>query len=191
MIGLVTLIALAGSAQQTSPEKCIYDRAAMLALDQKLFDQDMNGGWRQLVNNGCDVEGANLIKLWRETHAKQDSILFWHEGQLRANAGQTSPAIILFERSRKTSVEDAGLGWNLYVDGTIAFLRNDRKGLELARAQLAILPQPAGFPRTRSDGKPIAWPLNLNVLDGFLTCWGQPYKKAYTCGKPMFTYSRP
>ena len=166
----------------------------MLALDQKSFDQDMTGGWRQLSNDGCDVEAADLIRLWREAHASQDSLLFWHEGQLRANAGQTEAAILLFERSRKTPAEDAGYGWNLYVDGTLAFLRSDRAGLESVREELAKLPRPDGFSSlTAPDGKPVTldWPMNLNVLDGFLRCWCQPYKKAYSCAKPMFTYSKP
>lgn len=193
MIGLFTTVVFVVATQRVSGETCIYDRAAMLALDQKRFDQDMNGGWRKLANNGCDLEGADLIKDWRDTHASQDGILYWHEGQLRANGGQRQLAISLFERSRKTPVEDAGFGWNLYVDGTIAFLRRDRSGLKAARNQLAQLPRPKNFSPKGPDGKPISigWPLNLNVLDGFATCWRQPYKKAYSCAKPMFKYSTP
>lgn len=192
MIGIAALMLMV-LTQQAPGQSCGYDRAAMLALDQAHFDQDMTGGWRQLNNIGCDAEAADLIKLWRETHAERDGILYWHEGQLRANANQTTAAIALFEQARKTRKEDHGFGWNLYVDGTIAFLHHDRKALALARDRLARLPKPAGFAPIGPDGKPltIAWPLNLQVLDGFLACWGRPYKKAYACAKPMFTVSRP
>ena len=171
---------------------CRYDRAAMLALDQRAFDQDMTGGWRAVANRGCDGEAADLIRDWRAAKRSKDELLYWHEGQLRANAGQYPAAIALFEKSRKPTAQDAAWGWNLYVDGSIAFLRGDRPTLKAARTKLASLPMPPGLAQAkRPDGTPatVRWPLNLNVLDGFLSCWGQAYKKAYACAKPMFRYS--
>ncbi|WEJ99810.1 MAG: hypothetical protein P0Y59_23410 [Candidatus Sphingomonas phytovorans] len=187
MIMLGALLALGGLMQQQPAAHCAYDRAAMLALDEKQFDQDIAGGWRLLASSGCDAEGADLIRLWREAHENTAGILYWHEGQLRAKSGQTKAAISLFERSRRTPAEDAGFGWNLYVDGTIAFLRNDRQAAETARNQLASLPRPPSFSPVGPDGKPmmVAWPPNLNVLDGFLSCWGRPYKEAYSCTRPI------
>lgn len=193
MLGLLALTAIVSSTRQSPVATCDYDRSSMLALDQSKFDQDLSGGWRQLANAGCDVEAANLIRDWRTARQSKASILFWHEGQLRANAGQTSRAISLFKKSRKSKEKDAGFGWNLYVDGTIAFLRGNRGQLRTARTRLAALPRPAGFSFNGPDGKPIAvaWPLNLNVLDGFIACWGQTYKKAYACAKPIFRYTPP
>lgn len=171
---------------------CSYDHAAMLALEQRAFDQDMTGGWRGLSNRGCTAEAADLIRDWRTAHPADRpdaaTILFWHEGQLRAELGQTEEAIALFERSRKSEEMDRGWGWNLYVDGSIAFLRGNRPGLERARAALAGLPPPPELANARGpDGKPMAirWPMNLNVLDGFLRCWGQSYHDAYGCAVPM------
>lgn len=114
-------------------------------------------------------------------------ILTWHEGQARAMAGQTQQAIELFDQSRHPPEEDAPFGWNLYVDGSIAFLRGDRQALQSARDRLAILPRPENFSPVGTDGEviEIAWPLNLNVLDAFLRCWGQPYKAAYFCPAPV------
>jgi hypothetical protein len=165
---------------------CHYDRAAMLALDQAAFDQDMTGGWRKLEQDGCEAEAADLIRDWRIAHKAQDTILFWHEGQLRADIGQTAQAIALFRQSYKPAAKDR-IGWNHYVDGTIAFLDRDRAAFDAARARLAALPQPAGFTFNGPDGKPlpIRWPLNMNVFEGFDRCWGQPYKAAYTCATPM------
>ena len=30
-------------------------------------------------------------------------------------------------------------------------------------------------------GTNLKWPLNLDVLDGLIACFGQPYNKAYGC----------
>ncbi len=170
---------------------CHYDRAAMLALEQRAFDQDMTGGWRGLSNRGCTAEAADLLRDWRSAHPSDGpdaGILFWHEGQLRAEMGQTAQAIALFERSRKPVEKDRTWGWNLYVDGSIAFLRGDRAGLERARAALAVLPKPPELANmVGPDGKPttVRWPMNLHVLDGFLRCWGQSYHDAYGCAVPI------
>ncbi len=166
-----------------APADCEYDRAAMLALDQKSFDQDMAGGWRPLAYKSCYLAAADLIRDWRAANGGTGVILQWHEGQMRANAGQTEAAIALFEQSRQPAEQDAAFGWNHYVDGSIAFLRGDRAALEAARAKLAAVPRPADFDPIGPDGKPmkVIWPLNLNVLDGFLRCWGQSYTEAYAC----------
>ncbi len=179
MIGPLALAA----AQAASP--CAHDRAAMLALPLPAFDQDMKGGWRPLVDRGCEQEAADLIRDYRTANKSTSFTLFWHEGQLRADAGRTKAAIALFDRARRPAAEDV-IGWNHYVDGSIAFLRRDRPGLQAARARLAALPKPPGFDPVGPDGKPrpTAWPLNLHVLDGFLRCWGQPYKAAYRCPEP-------
>jgi hypothetical protein len=175
----------------TGNPDCAYDRAAMMALPQQAFDQDLTGGWRGLSMRGCEAEAADLIRDWRDANKPEQNIgiLYWHEGQLRANLGQNDAAIALFERSRKTVEEDRGMGWNLYVEGSIAFLRRDRAAFDRAYAALAVLPKPAGFEPRGPDGKPIAlrWPMNLNVLDGFARCWDKSYKEAYaTCATPSF-----
>ncbi|GAL99920.1 hypothetical protein [Sphingomonas parapaucimobilis] len=167
---------------------CTYDRAAMMALPQQTFDQEP-GGWRSLSMRGCEAEAADLIRNWREKNKPERlaSILYWHEGQLRANLGQRDAAITLFEKSRKTVEDDHGMGWNLYVDGSIAFLRRDRPAFDKWHAALAALPKPEDFDPRGPDGKPIAiaWPMNLNVLDGFARCWDKSYKEAYgMCAMP-------
>lgn len=106
---------------------------------------------------------------------------------MRADLDQRDAAIALFERSRKSVEEDHGMGWNLYVDGSIAFLRRDRISFDKWHAALAALPKPEGFDPRDPDGKPIAisWPMNLHVLDGFARCWDKPYKEAYAkCAAP-------
>ena len=183
------LVFLAMIAAQTPSTACRYDKATMMALDEHAFDQAMTGGWRTLAAAGCDAQAADLIAEWRAGHPanpRTAGLLQWHEGQLRANAGQTARAITLFEAARKPDDEDARFGWNLYVDGSIAFLRRDLAGLDTARAKLAALPLPTGYSPVGADGKPRAfgWPMNLNILDGFVACWNRSYKQAYGCAKP-------
>lgn len=79
------------------------------------------------------------------------------------------------------------MGWNFYVDGTIAFLRHDRAAFDAAKAKLAALPRPANLTFEGPDGKPmpVKWPLNMNVFEGLERCWDKPYKVAYACTTPM------
>jgi hypothetical protein len=161
---------------------CGYDRQALLQLDQRAFDQDMNGGWRALARRDeCIGVAADLIRQYREAQDTNPLMLYWHEGQLRATIGQTEQAIALFEQSRE--VRDAPPAaklyveaWNLYVQATIAFLRQDQPALVRARESLAALPLPEEFSPPTPQ---LQWPLNLNVVDMLVACFGRPYKEAY------------
>jgi hypothetical protein len=171
-----------------SPDPCAYDRERLLAMDQNAFDEDATGGWRALAQRPkCERIAADLVRDYREAHHSSAFILFWHEGQLRADVGQTDQAIALFDKARQ---ENDSSGWNLYVDGTTAFLKHDRTALLIARNKLALLPRPAHLQPILLNGQsvPLPWPPNLNVLDGLLKCFGRPYSKAYAqpCTEPFF-----
>jgi hypothetical protein len=164
---------------------CMFDRAELLALDEHSFDQDMNGGWRAVAQHEeCIEVAADLIREYRETRGLISTILYWHEGQLRAEAGSTDEAIRLFEKSRKA---DDVFGWNLYVDASIAFLKRDKPALLAAREALARLPRPENFNPRDAQGHVvyISWPPNLDFVDGFITCFDRGYKEAYgnNCGR--------
>jgi len=164
ILPLLPFIALlAASSAAEAETDCSFDRAALLALDQQTFDQDMSRGWQAIALRGepCIEVAADLVREYRETHNLDAEILYWHEGQLRATAGQISEAIELFEKARRPS--DSGFGWNPYVDATIAFMKQDKSALLAAREALAKLPQAP----------------NLNVVDMLIACFGQPYKEAY------------
>jgi hypothetical protein len=67
-------------------------------------------------------------------------------------------------------------------------MRHDKAGLLAARARLAAIPRPADWTDSLTvtvDGKPrsvsLAWPPNLNVLDGLIMCFDRPYSIAYFC----------
>ena len=144
MTMFVSAIVMASLLVAAEDRDCSYDRMAMIALSQNEFDQDMSGGWRKLADAGCEREAADLIADWRTTHKSRSTTLYWHEGQMRASIGQYDAAIALFEKARKSESEDAGWGWNHYVDGTIAFLRGDKAALLATRTRLSLMPEPEG-----------------------------------------------
>lgn len=186
----LVLCASTAAAQPTgkavTPEECAYDRAAMLSLGERAFDQDMSGGWRTLAaRETCLDVAADLIRDYREIHGLTSTILYWHEGQLRAAAGDVDRAVQLFAESRING--DDPYGWNPYVDATIAFLRHDFAALVDARDALARIPRPDSFPILDADGKPIdvSWPPNLDVVDHLIACFDQEYLAAYgRCEEP-------
>ena len=161
---------------------CEVDYGAMMALRIDAFDQDMNGGWRPLARRPeCRDEAAELIRVYREFVEPRIRLLYWHEGQIRAGLGQHDAAIALFEKSRRDDEDE--YGWNHYVDATIAFLRGDRISLESARARLAS----SRIPDRGPDWRGFAGPMNLDVVDGFIRCFGRPYEEAYgtpACRQP-------
>ena len=193
----LALSALAAAAQAREPTPdvplpwaCGYDRAGMLALDYERFDQDRAEGWRPLADRpGCELAAAEALAAYRTENAgkiddRQRRSLMWHEGQLRAAAGQTPTAIDLMDLSR---VGEPYIENVLYAEATIAFLRGDRAALLKARATLAALPKPEGFDiavakAKERSGLTVTWPPNLEVVDRLVACFGRPYAEAYGQG---------
>ncbi|WP_246606458.1 hypothetical protein [Novilysobacter antarcticus] len=170
---------------------CSYDKAALLALDEEAFDQDPSGGWRTVAKTpGCELAAADLLNAYRTKHSKVSAVLAWHEGQLRAMAGQYERAIPLLNKDRKPPGQDPA-GWNYYVDATLAFLRHDKPALLNARQQLAAVPyaEGMGLPPLKNGyfeipGQPghpatrMRWPPNIDVVDGLVACFGKSYSEA-------------
>jgi len=194
---LLTCSSLAG-AQEPPAKNCAHDRARLLALDENAFDQDMAGGWRALASTpGCALVAADLLRDYREAHHQDSGLLFWHEAQVRADAGQYPEAIALMKRAYKP-VEADKAGWNPYVDATIAFLRRDRAALKQAKARLAAVQPPVGegippvvngyMEAEFGDGskRKIRWPINIDVVEGLENCFDKPYVDAYkdACRQP-------
>ena len=162
---------------------CPYDEEAFLALGIDSFDQNRDKGWRRLASRSeCRAEAANLIEVYRRYVESRLTSLYWHEGQLRAELGQTELAISALEKARHVNNLD---GWNYYVDATVAFLRQQKPALLKARANLAAVPVPKNYKSIGLDGKlitgrPQGWPYNLDVVDGFINCFGKAYSEAYS-----------
>lgn len=192
MFALLTF--LTALAAQPAATDCVYDHDGMLALDFVGFDQTEGQGWRPLYDSECYIEAAEILRDWQAHNSGELSpdirrerqflrTLAWHEAQMWAFAGRDDMAMPIFDRLDADAAH-SGEAWNLYVDGTIAFLRRDRKGMELAIANLTALPKPPGWDSALgADGEPIsmAWPQNLDVLEGLRRCWDEPYRKAYLC----------
>jgi hypothetical protein len=187
------LLASCGAAppQASSQAACNIDRTRALALDETQFDQDMSGGWRAVASKpGCNLAAADLLRDYRQAHRPDAGLLYWHEGQLRAFAGQSQQAIALMERARKPEGADRA-GWNVYLDATIAFLRRDKAALDNARLKLAAFPAPTGkvlplvidgfmeVDMANGEKRKVRWPPNIDVVDGLVHCFDKPYAEAY------------
>jgi len=184
MVFLAMLLAAAIASPPAGELQC-GDEARLLNQDITTFDQDPRDGWRSVANRpGCRAHAADLLRAYRAMLQMRLDGLVWHEGQLRAELGQTAEAIRLFRRARRPDVVlgQSQVIWNAYVDATIAFLESDRAALLGARARLAATPTPTIMGR-QSDGslrasKPARQP-NLDVVDGLIACFGRPYAEAY------------
>lgn len=169
-------------------EPCLAPDAAMLALPLHDFDQT-DAGWRSLDAKGCEAVVADGIALYRAENASRlatedTGTLDWHEGQLRAAAGQTDSAISIMEAGLDASTDAI----RPYHEATIAFLKRDRVALEAARDRLMALPEPAYFTQAKAryetnypDLPPLTWPLNRDKVEGFIACFDRPYGEAYLC----------
>jgi hypothetical protein len=207
-IVIATLVLATAGAHAQAPQKSAADCGVeplgkYVDLSFRQFDQTMDGGWRVFGNKkGCEAAAADLIAQYHEKLRRDVDGLDWHEGQLRAAAGQTARAIELFKNilaaDKAEPPEHRSDANILYHEATIAFLEGDRKTLEAKRAELAILPMPDGMAeglakfKERYPGQPAPeWPLNLGVVDRLIKCFGKPYAEAYgDCG-PGSTGSKP
>lgn len=185
MIALIALLLATEQAATTAPappptnDQCKYDPKG-LDLGFDAFDQDATAGWRALsLKPGCEEAAANMVRAYRMNAEAYLPLLYWHEAQLRAAAGDYGAAIPLMDKSREPANRDK-FGWNPYVDASIAFLRSDKTALMKARKRLAEIPKPSDLKAGRS------WPPNLAVVDGLIRCFGKTYKVAYgpTCRSP-------
>lgn len=166
---------------------CVADRAALMARDYWAFDQEAEGIRAVMAKPGCGLVAADLYRdyhaalrargapvmitlpngeAWAMSETGEISILYWHEGQLRAFAGDGEGAVSLFEQSLNTP-EASHYGWEEYVRGSVAFLRGDLDTLKAAREAM--------------EGKvsPGMDDINLGVLDGLIACFGRSYSDAY------------
>jgi len=148
-----------------------------------------------LADAQCYIEAAELLRDWQAQHRADFDLtkprdrtilefLPWHEAQMWAFGGRNGVALPIFESTHKKGESSNEVAWNHYVDGTLAFLRRNRPGLETALAELAAVPKPPGWDNAvGADGQPISvrWPQNLDVLQALLRCWEQPYAVAYVC----------
>lgn len=170
---------------------CAYNAAEVLTLTPQQFDQDLASGWRTLANKKCYLEAAKLIRSYRTARLSSLSesqlhLSYWHEGQMRAFAGDPASAVPLLLSGVSPDNSD---DFADYALGTVAFLERDLAALKTARNRLASLPAPPDW-QSRSKvtltvngvkmSGQMQWPPNLNALDGLIACFDRPYATAYT-----------
>jgi hypothetical protein len=112
-----------------------HDVRKYLLLEPYEFDQGEHG-WRELDNEKKFLEAAEIIEKYikenkekvqkyAEENPRLGYVLVFHAGQLYATAGpQYYDKAIEFLNN---SFDPDESGWNLYVEGTVAFLQ-DQKG---------------------------------------------------------------
>lgn len=190
LVAAMALLLCGGACAQVSAvpaaqTSCVADPSS-LALSYEDFDQE-DAGWRGLSQAGCDLQAADLISTYRTARAAAlpaDSVkmLNWHEGQLRAAAGDYPSAISLFEAVLAVEAEPSD---RLYTQATLAFLRRDRLALLAAQDALTALPEPPAFARaadrfvaTYNLPRPV-WPPNVDIVRALVTCFDKTYEEAY------------
>jgi hypothetical protein len=169
-------------------EECVENHDALMTLSQNAFDQDIHGGWRTIADkDGCLGVAADLIQEFRETHEPTNRIfvLFWHEGQLRAELGQTAQALALFKQAYRPQGDNWKIApWNYYADATIAYLERDRKALQAAHDRLYTLQKPDGWANYVTRYKEMVgtvpeWPEHANAVNSLIKCFEKPYSEVF------------
>lgn len=185
-------------AQQKSYSECVQDPGSYLALSYENFDQGVQPvdggprrewGWRPIARQkGCESAAATLISQWRQRYGStlnptQQSLKAFHEGQMRAAAGDFPGAIPLIEAGRVLFSDAAG---QPYVDALLAFLRSDRDALIAARERLLAVPEPANWPELQRKfreeaGQEMKWPRNIEATDALVRCFEKSYPAFGEC----------
>ena len=183
-------IAAAASAQSTpasSPLKAISsctaevtERERLLALGVARFDRS-NEGWRPYGEAHCYSQAAELIADYVDGHANaltpdDESLLRFHAAQMLADANREDDALSELARvlalDERRAAPDAG--WRWYIVGSMAFLREDRAGLDLAAKNLDA------YAKGETGAIQAGDRLNLNALHGLQRCLGRGYAYAYS-----------
>lgn len=177
-IGWANALTDVKSSGNENCQVALKETKSSLSLEFQAFDQTPNQGWRVLSAMECYPEAAELIVSYLNTSIRasvnERKILSFHAGQMFAYDNDYKSAIPYFKNSfyPKTNISpefkiytDA---WDAYVRATIAFLEQDRSGLENYRAKVAKGPK-------LDNGKI----MNLEVVDRLLENFGKPYLEAY------------
>ena len=107
------------------------------------FDQT-HQGWRLLDSEQKFLEAAKAIELYIASHLEEirnqnlvsAQTMYFHAGQEYAMAGieYYRQAVFNFKKSYKSNP-----GWDIYVEGTIAFLEKNADALQKAADKLVLL----------------------------------------------------
>jgi hypothetical protein len=162
--------------------------SATLAESFLDFDQS-SGGWRVLSDRACYGSAAMLIRRYLDARAAglaphERAILYFHLAQMLASAGERGAALAALDLSSAASAQQPRRfpSWDIYVRGTIAYLRRDRRSLEEAIHGLEATAAGQDGPAK------VATELNLATLKGLRACFTKGYSVAYS---PRCARARP
>jgi hypothetical protein len=118
------------------------ERATLLTLPYKEFDQTFGSGFRVLYDREEYLKGAVLIEDFLRRHPEltigQQKFLHLHAGQLFALGKKYAPALKHFDQAVcHESAPEIGPDWNEMLAATSAFLKHDRPALIAIKEQLA------------------------------------------------------
>lgn len=180
MIIMATLIASLGCFS-TQAQDCTItpiEELRLLSLSYHEFDQSLGGGWRVYGDQDCYDLSAYLLDSYQDNYPIlhkdtlldwQSRVMSWHAGQMFAFNNKYELAKNRFQDSyNPKEAADTPLLWNDYVSATLAFLEQDFSKLQRHRDRIANGPLFQG-----KKG-------NLDVVNGFLKCFGAPYSFAYS-----------
>lgn len=155
------------------------DLARILELSFEDFDQNPDDGWRPYYDSGCYGQAAALLTKYISRYPDRISrhyMLPFHAGQMFALNNEYEKAESWMKKGYSPN-ESKTIDWNAFVDANIAFVRKDRTKLLQMRERIAR--QPA---MTKAMGAPewaVGRKMNLDVVDGFIRCFDEPYTAAY------------
>ena len=193
---LVSLILVSSCSKISSPEdQCISSTRyeALLSSNFEDFDQNPETGWRALPDCYSDIAELIIAYIARnrsELTEDQILILQWHAGQDFALDGNYKSAIEWMEKCFRSGEYYHDVSWNLYVQGTLAFLRKDASTLEKSFVALDALDKSEEgkqtWPGTEFSSNP-----NTGILSNLMDCMDEPYSIAYSCPYYRATSDKP
>lgn len=150
-----------------------YDDAELRSLSWQQFDETKGQYWHALLDAGRIAEAAHLIERYLALHpefsldaeATHATNLQFHAAQCHAFIGNKDAALKYITAARHRTPASDGLLWNDYLDGTVAFLNQDREALQAAFEKLAT------GPAINKD--------NAIVLARLLINFGKSYREAF------------
>jgi hypothetical protein len=170
--------AFANSADVISCEVTDEEFTRIIGLSLQDFDQNSGDGWRPFYESGCYELAAQLLTAYMAGYPDRVGhyMLPFHAGQMYAINNEYEKAERLM-RQAYSPRDSAKIDWNAFVDANIAFLRKDRAMLLRMRQRIAKQPE-----MTEAMGAPewaVGKKMNLDVVDGFIACFDEPYSVAY------------
>ena len=91
----------------------------------------------------------------------QKATIIFHSGQIHADLGENEKALERFAKSYDDTL-NSKYHWNLFVDGTIAFIKKDKSKLITARDEVEKAEKDHPYVKT---------------LGNLIKCFGKPYKE--------------